>query len=266
MTRAQMTTFIANLVDYVDPTSLPAASGSSPYGDVADSDTHAGSIRRLTAAGIVQGVGGGSFAPSQPVTRAQMATFITNAQDFVDGDGSGFPASDDNFFVDDDGNTHEDNIDAITRAGIAQGTGQSSTGDLYSPDASIRRDQMATFLARQLDYNVAAPRADTLPPPGIVVSGPTAVTRGNDVSLTIEADRGGIVESATIRGCGIDPASAAANPNPGNAPSITVTPSIPPSHAVAECPLTVVTTFMRGAPHPLPTRTETDTLRITVNA
>jgi hypothetical protein len=49
-------------------------------------------------------------------------------------------------FTDDDGNTHEPNIQAIAAQGITLGCG----GDRYCPAGTVRRDEMASFLARAL--------------------------------------------------------------------------------------------------------------------
>ena len=49
-------------------------------------------------------------------------------------------------FVDDDGNVHEPNIQAIAVEGITLGCG----GDRYCPAGTVRRDEMASFLARAL--------------------------------------------------------------------------------------------------------------------
>ena len=52
-------------------------------------------------------------------------------------------------FVDDDGNTHEGMIEAIVEEGITLGC--SADPPLYCPDDDVRRDQMASFLARAMN-------------------------------------------------------------------------------------------------------------------
>ena len=44
----------------------------------------------------------------------------------------------------DDGNVHEDNIDALAAIGIVLGTGDGN----FDPSGDVRRDQMASFLIR----------------------------------------------------------------------------------------------------------------------
>jgi hypothetical protein len=151
VTRAQMASFVARTIDaangLVTPgthlTALPAYSGTNQFDDVSSSDPHVANINRLAAAGIVQGMGGSSFGPTALVTRAQMASFINRAQQFLTG--AAFSTTSD-FFIDDKGSVHEPNINAIASVGIAQGVGP----DTYAPAASVTRAQMASFLVRWL--------------------------------------------------------------------------------------------------------------------
>lgn len=54
-------------------------------------------------------------------------------------------------FTDDDGNTHEANIEAIAAEGITEGCNP-PTNDLYCPNDPVTRGQMAVFLARAFNY------------------------------------------------------------------------------------------------------------------
>lgn len=76
VTRSQMATFVRNAIE--------AAGGDLPDGvpDAFDDDqgsVHAANIDAIAAAGVVKGVGNGTFEPSGYVTRAQMASFLANA-------------------------------------------------------------------------------------------------------------------------------------------------------------------------------------------
>jgi len=62
-------------------------------------------------------------------------------------------------FTDDDGNAHEANIQAIAAAGITLGCGPG----LYCPASIVRRDEMASFLARALGLAPVAPGPCTDP-------------------------------------------------------------------------------------------------------
>lgn len=54
-------------------------------------------------------------------------------------------------FYDDDGTTFEGSIEAIAAAGITRGCNPPAN-DLYCPDDSVRRGQMAAFLVRAMGY------------------------------------------------------------------------------------------------------------------
>ena len=130
VTRGQMATFITRAL------SLPAAS-SDLFGDD-DGTTHEASINALAAAGITQGCDDDRFCPDAPVTRAQMASFLSRALNLLD------PTRD--YFTDDAGSTHEAAINAMAESKITLGCG----GTSYCPDAPVPRDQMASFLGRGL--------------------------------------------------------------------------------------------------------------------
>lgn len=58
-------------------------------------------------------------------------------------------------FTDDDGNIHEANIEAIAAGGITRGCNP-PVNDLYCPDDTVTRGQMAAFLNRGLDLPAAS--------------------------------------------------------------------------------------------------------------
>ena len=62
---------------------LPPAS-AAPFEDVDAGSVHAADINALYAAGITVGcsIGPLKYCPGQPVTRAQMASFLTRALDW----------------------------------------------------------------------------------------------------------------------------------------------------------------------------------------
>ncbi|MEX0658081.1 MAG: S-layer homology domain-containing protein [Egibacteraceae bacterium] len=151
--RDQMASFIARLIDHAKPGLLPAASGANPFpGDVTEDNTHFDAIRRLAAAEIVLGLGGDEYGPSQSVRRDQMASFIHRAIAFVDT--SGEIQNEEDFFGD-VGPTHEENVNALASQGIVLGVG----GDEYAASNAVRRDQMASFVLRGLDFLVQGTQA-----------------------------------------------------------------------------------------------------------
>ena len=120
-----------------------AASALEPGGTFTDDNgnPHEGFIEAIAAAGITLGcdASGTLYCPSADVSRAQMASFLARSLDL--------PATGEDYFTDDDGNPHEDNINAVAEAGISLGTGNQR----FDPSASVTRAQMASFLARALD-------------------------------------------------------------------------------------------------------------------
>jgi hypothetical protein len=112
---------------------------------------HEANIDWLAHEGIVSGFTDGTYRPSAPVTRAQMASFLSNVILELDGRR---PTSPFDAFWDDDGNHHEANINGLAFEGIATGVG----GNRFDPAGLVTRQQMAGFLARELDYLVDAGR------------------------------------------------------------------------------------------------------------
>jgi SpoIID/LytB domain protein len=116
--------------DWFTPGSLQADTG---FSDTAG-HTHEANIDKVAAAGIASGFADGTFRPDSPVTRAQMATFITKGWKL---------AAAESPFTDTDGDVHEASIGAVAAAGITSGC----TSTTYCPTANITRGQMAVFLA-----------------------------------------------------------------------------------------------------------------------
>jgi hypothetical protein len=164
--RDQMATFVARAIDEMNRLVAPGKNlhelpidedDDDFWDDVAPGSTHHQNIGRLFEAGIVNGTDNRTYNPSGAVTRAQMATFINRSEAFVTG--SPYTTTQD-FFTDDEGNTHEDNVNAVASLGIAQG----KTANTYGPDDPVTRDQMASFLIRWFAIHEAAGDIDPLPP------------------------------------------------------------------------------------------------------
>ena len=154
--RGQMASFLARLI--------LETGGELPSGDAAPDAftddnglTHEVTTNQLAAAGVVSGKGGGSFDPTGNVSRAQMATFLVNAIEHRTG--AALPAGPDDF-TDDNGDTHEANINKAAAAGLTGGTASGG----YAPSLPVPRDQMASFLARSLDLLVTDAGAVTPTP------------------------------------------------------------------------------------------------------
>jgi hypothetical protein len=204
VTRAQMASFIARTVEFATQHELPES--DQGFDDVEEGSEHEDNINKLAGVGIAQGRDEG-FAPNRPVTRGQMATFIVRALDYVDNaelDGSQPPTTDDDYFTDDEGHAHEDAINQLAAQGIVQGF----DSETYGPNRSVFRDQMASFLARSLDY---ASVEDLLRAPGDYVTnlrtGTTYTTISAALAAADEDDhleaQGGFAETATVTTDGV---------------------------------------------------------------
>jgi 2',3'-cyclic-nucleotide 2'-phosphodiesterase (5'-nucleotidase family) len=154
--RDAMATFLVRLADRAAASAssdvlraLPAT-GPARFRDVPEGGTHTASIRRLAAAGIVEGGPGGrpadQYGPALTVTRAQMASFVVRTLEHVTARDLSVPAD---YFVDDERvAVHEPRINALAAAAVGVGDGASR----FSPDAVVRRGQMAGFLTRALAF------------------------------------------------------------------------------------------------------------------
>jgi hypothetical protein len=94
VSRGQMATFIANMIDLADNLdaaggvtvpSLPSAAASADRFTDDETSVHEGNINRLAQANVVQGTSATTFSPDAIVSRAQMASFIAQALAFIQG-------------------------------------------------------------------------------------------------------------------------------------------------------------------------------------
>lgn len=111
------------------------------FGDVPAGHPYAGDINAIAEAGVAQGFNDGTFRPDEPVSRAQMATFLSNAVGLDDQPGHYF---DD---VDPTG-PHAPKINAIAERQITSGC---KGGKRYCPTLPVSRAQIATFIVNAFD-------------------------------------------------------------------------------------------------------------------
>jgi hypothetical protein len=131
VSRAQMASFIARA------DGLPSAARDyfpDDAGMIFEPD-----INRVAQAAITKGCGGGLYCPAPGVTREEMATFLVRAL--------GLPATNGDYFMDDEGSPHEDAINRLAAAGVTNGCGPSR----YCPAVTVTREEMAAFLHRAFD-------------------------------------------------------------------------------------------------------------------
>ena len=175
VTRAQMASFLARALDLPEST-------TDWFGDD-DGNAHESNINKIADAGVTLGVGGGNFAPDDIVARDQMASFLARAV-------PGLSASAGDFFSDDDGNTHEANINVMAANAITLGC--DSSGTIYCPSDPVRRDQMASFIGRALGLDpIVPPPASSGQPDDIIqavyaVPSDVSVVAGRDAAIANE--------------------------------------------------------------------------------
>lgn len=148
VSRAAMATFIVRELETALDESLPA--GADAFVDD-NGKVHEQAINKLARAGIVAGVEAHRYNPSAAVTRDQLATFMANAIDYQDNrqvDDSLPPSTARDWFADDNGDTHEGDINRLAAHGIVQGFRDGR----YHPRELVTRAQMAAFVMRTAEY------------------------------------------------------------------------------------------------------------------
>jgi len=114
-----------------------------PFADIADSP-FVDDIVWAYENGITDGCAYLLFCPYGNVTREQMASFLVRALDL--------PATENDFFTDDESSMHEGDINALAEAGITNGC----TATTFCPSQNVKRDQMASFLVRAFELPATA--------------------------------------------------------------------------------------------------------------
>ena len=157
VTRGEMASFLVRMFKLTEGGDIDAFTDD-------DGTTHEVEINKLAASGITVGCTATTFCPKANVRRDEMASFLARAIPLTTGAGR-------NYFRDDDGTTHEINIDRLAAAGIASGCYPYT----YCPSQSVTRGQMAAFLHRTVK--------PVTPPPFPAPSGPQTLyveTGGSD--------------------------------------------------------------------------------------
>ncbi|GAA1726417.1 S-layer homology domain-containing protein [Aeromicrobium alkaliterrae] len=145
--------------------SLPS---TSPFVDVSPGHVFYKQIVWLAGTGITTGYADGTFRPSQPVLREQMAAFICRfdlAQPCADvsEDIGGDPFQ---VFVDvPPGHTFFDAIFVMFAAGISTGYADGT----YRPSQPVLREQMAAFLTRYINLWSSSSTATDKPSPEALI-------------------------------------------------------------------------------------------------
>lgn len=156
------------------------ASGQAPckssFTDICGSP-HEDDILWLVDQGLSSGCGAGKFCPDQPVSREQMAAFLTAALKL--------PAGPD-AFTDDETSPFEAAINSIAAAGITSGC--DAPKKLFCPAGEVTRGQMAAFLTKGFELpagpNAFADDDDSLYEAAINSIAASGITSGCSASGT----------------------------------------------------------------------------------
>ena len=140
VTRAQMMAFLARALGEEGD----AAATTSRFGDVPASAWYLSYLERLADLGVVEPYEDGTFRPSEPLTRRDMAIFLTRAFSHISPVAEPAGAFED---VPADA-PYAAEVEAILAAGVTRGC--SAEPMLYCPEESVTRAQMASFLTRAL--------------------------------------------------------------------------------------------------------------------
>ena len=131
VTRGEMAAFMVRALN------LPSVA-DDPFTDD-DGHTLEAEIASLAASGITSGCSAVSFCPNRPVTRGEMAAFLTRGFDLAASTGLAFSDVEGHFFLAE--------IASLAASGITSGCSANS----FCPNRPVTRGEMAAFLIRALD-------------------------------------------------------------------------------------------------------------------
>ena len=148
----------------------------SSFADVDDDDWYLPYLARLAELGVAEADPDGAFRPLDPLTRADMAVFLTRAFAHITAVAEPAGVFDD---VPADA-SYAGEVEAILSAGVTRGC--SNQPMLYCPDNTVTRAQMASFLAQALEGARMGPSPApvlAIRPPGLGLSDVVEVGDGH---------------------------------------------------------------------------------------
>jgi hypothetical protein len=143
----------------------PPLASTPSFPDVPSDAWYAAEVQALVGSGVITGHTDGYFHPDDPLTRAQMAQLLFRA---FGGSGAG-PSQPSGFADVPSEALYASSVDWLAQTGITQGCAVSPAR--YCPDAPVRRDQVAMFLARTLGLELRVPPKRIAPLNGLPVKG-----------------------------------------------------------------------------------------------
>ncbi|MEX1004528.1 MAG: S-layer homology domain-containing protein [Acidimicrobiia bacterium] len=192
VSRAEMATF---LIRALGESSAGAYQGI--FSDVPAGQWYTATVERAASLGITSGYPDGTFRPDAPVSRAEMSALLLRAL----GEDTNLPASAGSFSDVPADAWFAPYVEQMRLLGYTQGCG----GGAFCPFAQVRRDEMASFIARGFGL---APIQPAPPETALVVS----ITDGDTIRVLVN----GVNEPVRLIGidapeqneCGSDQATA----------------------------------------------------------
>ena len=119
------------------------ASTASRFSDVPSGTWYVGHVERLADLGITSVESGGAFRPDDELTRLEMAVWMSRAFDFIN------EVTPEGVFTDVSADEwYAGAVEGLLAAGVTRGC--SADPIAYCPNDPVRRDEMASFIARAL--------------------------------------------------------------------------------------------------------------------
>ncbi|MDE0169777.1 MAG: S-layer homology domain-containing protein [bacterium] len=139
VTRAQMAAFLTRALGET-PEAIPT---NSSFSDVPTGSWYLKYVERFAELGITRVESGGAFRPDDSLTRLEMAVWMSRAFDFID------EVTPEGVFTDVSADEwYAGAVEGLVAAGVTKGC--SADPLAYCPHDPVRRDQMASFIARTL--------------------------------------------------------------------------------------------------------------------
>jgi len=139
ITRAEVATILFRLIPDADRAAYWEQ--SNPFPDVTLDDWFNNAVSTTTNMGLFKGLGDGTFAPNQPITRGELATVMARFMDMTE---DALPTGD--AFDDIGGHWARNYINHVAANGWAKGP--YGLGDAFYPDQLITRAEVAAMINR----------------------------------------------------------------------------------------------------------------------
>lgn len=129
------------------------AASNNAFTDVSSSAWYYSDIQHMAQEGLMEGVGGGSFAPDAPLTRAMFVTILGRIE-YINAD---YYAKATSFGDVKAGSWYAPYVAWAAKNGITNGISATE----FAPDVNITREQMATLIARYVNkFGVSLGKTD----------------------------------------------------------------------------------------------------------